>query len=404
MKSSLHLFLALFVVGHTLAQPAWESVDLGTTEDLHALVRGTTPWVVGTNGFVASASNDLETWTTRNLGTTEDFLSIIGPSTTSRYLAGTNGSYWFTRDGGSSWQTESIPDTTQAYVVVRPTSTWLGLGSEGAIYADLAIGGTVAWIARTSGTTEALHDGASTTIVLVVGDNGTILSGDPHGENWTPLTSGVTENLYAIEEYLGEWLIVGENGIILKSTDDGMTWTPRSSGTSSTLYAMDGISGPRHLVVGADGVVLETTDFGESWCHHNTGVSTTLRAVAAPEPEQWFVAGDDGTLLRSQTQGGTCSPVAIQNEEPGGFWLSQAWPNPSAEHATVLLKVDHLQRVSAGVYDTLGRLQLNIFDGLLSADESMAFIIESSSLTAGTYVLRVEGERFTTYRTMTVLR
>lgn len=402
----VYFLLALFFAAPAVAQPGWETVDLGTTEDLHALYRGGLPWVVGANGFVASVANDYVTWTTHDIDTAEDMLSIIGPNSNSRYIAGRNGTYRFTMNSGATWQSADLPDAAQDYVVVRPNSTFFGLGSGGAIYAD-PIGNPISWLERMSGTSAALHAAESITTALVVGDAGTILRGDLVGKNWTPVASGTTADLFAVAQRgNGEWLVVGAGGLVLKSIDDGATWTPRASGTTAALYALDDVnSALRYLVVGEGGTVLETTDFGETWCRHDVPTDGTLRAVTAPLSDEWFVAGDGGLMLRSTTQGGnTCLPVSSEAEAVSpSYTLSAVWPNPITERGALSLSVDRSQYVTARVYDLAGRRVAVLFEGLMAPGEPRALVLERSGLVSGHYFVHVRGETFADVRALTLL-
>lgn len=398
--------LAALPVSPALAQPDWEAVDLGTEADLLALSRGGLPWAVGTGGFVASVASDYATWTVRDIGTTEDLLSVIGPGSSSRYIAGRNGTYRYTQDGGTTWQSADFPDTTQEYVAARPNSTFFGLGSGGALYAD-PIGNPVAWIDRMSGATAALRAAESTSVLMAFGDDGTMLQAETIvGENWTPVASGTTADLNAVAvQGTSNWLVVGEGGLVLKSTDNGQTWTPRASGTTATLYALDGLSGTRYLAVGEGGTLLETRDFGETWCAHALPTTATLRTVAVPLPDQWFVAGDGGVMLRSQTQGGgNCTPVSAEAGPEAGYRLSAAWPNPATGDAALSLSVDRPQHITAVVYDRLGRRVGMVFDGWVASGVPQNLIVERLGVEASTYVVRVVGETFAASRSVTFVR
>lgn len=407
MRNLLTLVLLSCLSLPCLAQPDWQPVDLGTTEDFWALHRSGLPWVVGTNGFIASVAADYTTWTVHDAGTDQDLLSVMSPNTTSRFIAGRNGTYIFTDDNGTSWDSVQLPDTTQDYVVVRPNSTFFALGSSGSIYADL-IGGAVTWIDRMSPTSSGLNDAESGGFVLAVGNDGTILSANTVGEEWTSVDSGTSTNLNAIARYSADdaWLIVGDGGLILKSTDDGVTWTPRSSGTSANLYAFANFSsGQRFLVVGENGTVMETTDFGESWCHHITGTTETLRAAAVPSSSVWFVAGDSGTMLKSETEGGgNCVPVSIEDGPRAlGYSMSAAWPNPSNERTSISLTVDHAQRVTVAVYDLLGRRIATVADLVLPPSSPTTVTIQAAQIPSGSYIIQVQGERFVDSKRITIV-
>lgn len=400
MRPSLFLLVAL--AAPAAAQPDWEVVDLGTTDHLYALRRGGLPWVVGANGFVASVANDFATWTTRDPGTTEDLLDVR--VTSNRYVVGRDGTYRYSEDGGVTWQGADLPNPAQDYVTHIANTVFYAFGSGGAIYTDRN-GPPFSWVERESGTTAALRAADDGSLLLVVGDGGTMLGTTDRGETWTPVASGTTADLHAVvARGSKDWLVVGEGGLILKSTDNGQTWTPRASGTTATLYALDDVnSALRYLVVGENGTLLETTDLGETWCAHALPTTADLYAVTVPAADEWFVAGAGGLMLRSQTQGGgSCTPVVSEDGPEAGYALSAAWPNPTAGRAALALSVDRPQRVTASVVDRLGRRVAVIFDGTVSGSQTL--IVDHNDLAAGAYVVRVEGETFAASRPLSIVR
>lgn len=409
-RNFLLIALCLCVALPVSAQPDWETVNISTTEDFLGIYHSSfPPWVVGTNAFVASVANDFTTWTHHDIGTSEDLLSVVGPSSSSRYIAGRNGTFRYTTNNGATWQSTDLPDTAQDYVVYRPNSTFFALGSGGAIYADLN-GGSISWLERESGTTSALRAAESTSVLMAFGDDGTMLLADNLlGENWTSIASGTSADLYAVaEQGASNWLVVGEGGLILKSTDNGETWEPRASGTTATLYDIVSVSGLHYLVVGEDGTLLETTDLGETWCTHTLPTTATLRGVwgqSGTNP-QWFVAGDGGVLLRSQTEGGgKCVPVA--NEPPAsepGYSLSQPWPNPARARASFSLSLDRTQHITAEVYDLLGRRVSTILDRPLHAGAPHTLRLDTTQLSGATYIVRITGDSFLASRVFTVTK
>jgi hypothetical protein len=128
---------------------------------------------------------------------------------------------------------------------------------------------------------------------VIVGSNGTLLySAD--GANWYGVTSGTTQNLYALNfvgncgllTYGYQWIVVGANGTILRSTDaSGATsWTQSSvniptqnnlrgvacSPNTSPYYIQSGAVfppvgyTPLVVAVGDNGTILTSSD-GTTW-------------------------------------------------------------------------------------------------------------------------------------------
>ena len=149
--------LALLLL--SLATPAfaqdWQSMDLGTTEDLRAVAHWPRPWIAGTNGFAAKGewTDTGVTWTPVDLGITEDVLSFGVVSSSGHWVGGTGGTMLFTTNAGTTWQPNNLPDLAQTFVVERPNTTWIAVGNQGSIYTTPTQNG--AWTERMSGTTNA---------------------------------------------------------------------------------------------------------------------------------------------------------------------------------------------------------------------------------------------------------
>jgi len=410
----MHQFLLL--LSFVLATPAfgqsvWETVDLGTTEDLRAINRGTQIWVVGTNGFVAGASSDYETWTTFDIGTNQDLVSVIRTSpngvTDYFYIGGEEGTVRYTIGNGANWQSNDVPDATQAYVIRSKGFGFLALGSEGSLYTTP--NNSAPWEARESGTTNALNDSFLRGIHIAVGDGGTILRSEIAGETWTQVESGTTADLHAVAGFVGDgWIAIGEGGTVLKSTDNGLTWTPRESGTTATLYGLYEF-GFGFLAVGEGGALLQTENRGETWCTIDTGTTNTLYSigrVGLSFRRRWFLAGEGGLLLKSQSASvGDCGAVASEpGASEGGYTLSVVWPNPMTERAVFSLSVDRPQRVTVELVDGLGRRVQMLHDGLAEAGDPLTLHIEAGDLAPGLYIVHVQGETFSATRPVTVTR
>ncbi|MEO0558676.1 MAG: T9SS type A sorting domain-containing protein, partial [Bacteroidota bacterium] len=97
------------------------------------------------------------------------------------------------------------------------------------------------------------------------------------------------------------------------------------------------------------------------------------------------------------------SSVATQDEAQG-FELSLVTPNPAVSSASLALRVDAPQFVTATVVDALGRVVQTPFADELAPSTDAQISVNTAVLAPGTYVVRVEGETFAQSRRLTVVR
>ncbi|GAB5535828.1 MAG: hypothetical protein Rubg2KO_20770 [Rubricoccaceae bacterium] len=97
------------------------------------------------------------------------------------------------------------------------------------------------------------------------------------------------------------------------------------------------------------------------------------------------------------------SSVATEGEAEG-FELGLVTPNPAVASATLDLRVDAPQFVTATVVDALGRVVATPFADELAPSTDAQIWVDTAVLAPGTYVVRVEGETFAQSRRLTVVR
>ncbi len=85
-----------------------------------------------------------------------------------------------------------------------------------------------------------------------------------------------------------------------------------------------------------------------------------------------------------------------------GLVLGAPAPNPTASEARLRLTVAEPQRVRAALVDVLGREVAVLFDG--TADGTTDLVVRRGSLPAGTYVVRVAGERGSAMQPLVIAR
>ncbi|WP_420456168.1 T9SS type A sorting domain-containing protein [Rubrivirga sp.] len=102
-------------------------------------------------------------------------------------------------------------------------------------------------------------------------------------------------------------------------------------------------------------------------------------------------------------QMGYLSPFATPAEvSPSAAFALTVGPNPTAGDATVRFTLDRAQRARLALYDVLGR-EVSAVEGTFPSGEGSA-TLATSTLPAGVYVLRFEGESGAVTRQLSVVR
>lgn len=176
-----------------------------------------------------------------------------------------------------------------------------------------------------------------------------------------------------------------------------------------------------------DQVVL-TWETGSEW--NNDGFEVQHVAIQADRSDEWsvldFVQGAGSTetsksysyevsglhpglhrfrLKQIDSDGAFEYSDAIEAtiSVDGTHALAAIYPNPVTSRGTVTLTVGQDQTVRASLYDVVGREVLSVFDGRMKPDVAQSLNFDASSLAAGTYVFRAEGESFVVSRMISVI-
>lgn len=92
----------------------------------------------------------------------------------------------------------------------------------------------------------------------------------------------------------------------------------------------------------------------------------------------------DGSFDYSQS-------IELSLKDQAGISLGQVFPNPTASHASVELKIDRAQKLTAQVIDMQGRLLDIPFQGSVRANSVLNLEINLENQPAGIYLLRIKG-------------
>ncbi len=300
-----------------------------TYQHLNDILFANNKYIAIGNAGTIITSDDTYDWTTPssiidgNSSITNDLLSIGIENAADKFLiTGTWGT--FLRSGnstGDTWTSEAIsvdsppsPSTSFFYGVTSSSPINSGdsivtiVGSGGNIYTSIDNGTAWNLTAGPLETQETINDLAkSDTLLVAVGDNGTILTSNNRAVEWAQVTASSCgpNRLHAVawSDVTTRFIAVGEIGTICYS-DDGFTWetppiSPNLPDTASTLYGI--VWGKdQFIAVGGSAVnsVIYTSPFGNEWTPRNSSEPHTLRDIVWDE-DHFVAIGDGGTITTS---------------------------------------------------------------------------------------------------------
>lgn len=264
-------------------------------------------WVVGAGGEIMRTTDYGDRWTSLPKPTTIDLNGVSFTSPTSGWVCGANATLLKTTNGGGNWAAVATGQSTATiFNAVRffgdGQHGWV-VGSRGTILRTT--NGGAAWTTVPSPVAGAVYQGmawsADLKIGLLVGANGAsgiIVRTADGGATWTRITSSPTPDpLYAVRLLdNGVAVAVGAQGTILRSVDAGQTWSKQTSGVAEELRAVDFAGTAEGWAAGAGGRLLRTRDGGQTWQPVEAGTSRDLNALRVLDADNLWIAGGGGTL------------------------------------------------------------------------------------------------------------
>jgi hypothetical protein len=162
------------------------------------------------------------------------------------------------------------------------------------------------WQAQLAGSMVDLHGvtGSSSTDVILVGGNATVLRGS--GTSWTQdmVPIGATTTLFGVFEVApGDAYAVGSGNTAMHYQAG---WILQTTVGTTELHAVWGVSG-NVWAVGGGGTILHTT--GTTWSPETSGVTSSLNGVFGTSATDIWAVGDGAVVLHS-TGNGTWTPMA----------------------------------------------------------------------------------------------
>jgi photosystem II stability/assembly factor-like uncharacterized protein len=299
--------------------------------------------VVGSNGLIKESTDNGQTWTPMNSGTTQRMYGVSTFDNNKAFAVGDAGV--ILNYDGTNWSQQNTGVTARFWDVAVDKST-------------------------------------PTAKAYAVGSNGTIFKYD--GANWDPQSSGISAGLFGTG-------VVGQDtvyavggltqGLILKTTNGGTTWNTVLNGVDVSFRSVTGIKDTAWACA-TDGIIYETRDGGNSWVRYSVGdtetnngiVFRTSRGLVVRNGGKGRVFGSEGTGLSEK--------IYVPNQ-------LLIFPNPSQQLVTLKGKFEKTNYVSFIIKDVEGKTVMNLpKQSVLHGELNYSFNI--NSLMNGIYFVFVE--------------
>ncbi|HXI52509.1 MAG TPA: hypothetical protein VNH84_13430 [Candidatus Saccharimonadales bacterium] len=266
------------------------------------------------------SSVDLNLWTPRETGTTNDLRAVAFLG--NRILVtGSSGTVLYADDVTTFQAGVLTSGVTTDWLEAVTTSPQLAVavavGDNGAVYTST---NGVYWRRQSSGTAQWLRGVAwGAGVFVAVGENGKIISSSS-GTNWTARSSGTSQHLNRVSYAGGRFTVVAENGDCRFSTNSGVNWHAELTGATNDLFGavtfndIDLVLGDHEVRShGLDGVWVD-----------ELGVPGTILTpwtyyAAARPPDFVLLAGRTGLMEEGHTN--TTSLEWVHGDESLRNWI-----------------------------------------------------------------------------------
>ena len=207
------------------------------------------------------------------------------------------------------------------------------------------------------------------------------------------------------------------SGIVIVGDTGG--FEPQDSSSLSLEMEFDeagaiGLSFINHSALSIDSLIFEINGIKtDSWTAKYDWETVAYPVEAGTHTFRWtFLKGLLGGLgtgavyLDNVMRLDYASPVgneASGNQYPTDFALEQSYPNPSVDNATIHFTIPADLQVKLILFDTLGREQLQLVDGILKKGLHRVQV-RTESLPSGVYFYRLEAGKFNLTRKLVVVQ
>jgi photosystem II stability/assembly factor-like uncharacterized protein len=241
---------------------------------------------------------------------------------------GERGAIFVSEDGGIKWEGFRAQKTTRTLtsVVAFDDKTWIGAGHGGVLLRSEDGGkpGTAKLIETEAGKDSFLGLtilGPSS--VIAYGAFGLMIRSDDTGRTWKRqqvIDKDFDRHINRVIASTDMLLLVGESGTLAKSTDAGLTWTKLASPYEGSYFGATMTPSGAALIFGMRGNIFRSADKGASW--QKIEVPTKLPFFSATKLRDGAIvlAGGQGWVAISRDDGQSFKLKRVASKSTAGLF------------------------------------------------------------------------------------
>jgi hypothetical protein len=351
----------------------------------------------GSDSGVYISTNNGTNWTKTTLNNKLVYsLATLG---TIIYAGTSSSGVYSSSNNGSNWTQTSLNTQTIYALTVNGNTIFAGASGNGV------------YISTNNGTNWTQNSLSSHSVVSIAASGSNIFAGTSiygiyrstnSGVNWaqTSMNSSTLKALALNSSYYfaGAYSLSGSNGFY-RSTDGG-TWT--LSGLNSINVLSLGISGYNTFAGTENGVYLSTNN-GTNWIIKNQGFTSVPHIEAILIFNNYVFIGTYGESVWRRTLAESIGINNISTEIPSAYFLNQNYPNPFNPSTTIKFAIAKNDYTSIRVFDILGKEVATLVNEKLSAG-TYSVDWDASDFPSGVYIYRLQTNRFTETKRMTLIK
>ena len=277
--------------------------------------------IASEDGMVIISDDGGATWTqapgVEALFGTDDTEGIVYHADGKIWVSGANGKIAYSEDHGQTWVLQTTPGTDTLYKMsMNSSGTGFVACNNGSpdlakLYKTTDYGQN--WEVLALGTPNELTNFAVEqygSLVVVVGDDGSISYSNDNGANWTHHIDLSGSRLTGVSMNGAEGYAVGWNGVVVKTTD---SWeTVQVVENDWNYYSQDIIydANDHAMLAGWYGTVAKSTD-GITWVE-KTVSSVDNYNISLIDEDNWYLIGDKGTIFKTTDGGSSYDKIFIE--------------------------------------------------------------------------------------------
>ncbi|MFK7844908.1 MAG: alkaline phosphatase family protein [Rhodothermales bacterium] len=217
-----------------------------------------------------------------------------------------------------------------------------------------------------------------------------------HASGWksAPYYAAVTEADGYVKDITDGLASAGmlEETIIIIASDHGGSGTGHGGDSMSELETPWLIDGPG---------IEKDLEISEPVYIYDTA-ATIAAVLGVSQPYAWI-----GRPVLSVFEEGilTSNEASIEiPRQPAQFFISQNYPNPFGPETQFDIELAKSQHVDVALYDVQGKRIASLYEGVLPARQPHPIKVAVADLSNGIYMMRFQGEYFSTVRSVVLLK